>query len=47
MVKRNFTRKDLTDNIFKKIGFSKNFSSKITDNFFDTLVNHIIINNMR
>ena len=42
MVKRNFTRKDLTDNIFKKIGFSKNFSSKITDNFFDTLVNHII-----
>ena len=42
MVKKNFTRKDLSNNIFKNIGFSKNFSSKIIDIFFDTLINHII-----
>ena len=42
MVKKNFTRKDLSNNIFKNIGFSKNFSSKIIDSFFDTLINHII-----
>jgi len=42
MVKKNFTRKDLSNNIFKNIGFSKNFSSKIIDNFFETLINHII-----
>ena len=42
MVMKNFTRKDLSNNIFKNIGFSKNFSSKIIDSFFDTLINHII-----
>ena len=42
MVKKNFTRKDLSNNIFKNIGFSKNFSSKIIDSFFETLINHII-----
>ena len=42
MVKKNFTRKDLSNNIFKNIGFSNNFSSKIIDSFFETLINHII-----
>ncbi len=42
MVKKNFTRRDLSNNIFKNIGFSKNFSSKIIDSFFETLINHII-----
>jgi len=42
MVKKNFTRKDLSNNIFKNIGFSKNFSSKIIDSFFETLINYII-----
>ena len=42
MVKKNFTRKDLSNNIFKNIGFSKDFSSKIIDSFFETLINHII-----
>tara|TARA_B100001013_G_C24412421_1_gene364467 strand:+ start:87 stop:383 length:297 start_codon:yes stop_codon:yes gene_type:complete len=42
MVKKNFTRKDLSNNIFKNIGFSKNFSSKIIDSFFEILINHII-----
>ena len=42
MVKKNFTRKDLSINIFKKLGFSKNFSLEIVDNFFETLVQHIV-----
>ena len=42
MVKKNFTRKDLSNNIFKNIGYSKNFSSKIIDSFFETLISHII-----
>ena len=42
MVKKNFTRKDLSNNIFKNIGFSKNYSSKIIDSFFETLISHII-----
>ena len=42
MVKKNFTRKDLSNNIFKNIGFSSNFSAKIIDSFFETLINHII-----
>ena len=33
MVKKNFTRKELSNNIFKNIGYSKNFSSEIVDNF--------------
>ena len=42
MVKKNFTRKDLANNIFKEIGFSKNFSLGIVDNFFETLIQHLM-----
>ena len=42
MVKKNFTRKDLSNNIFKNLGFSRNFSSEIVDDFFETLIKHII-----
>ena len=42
MVKKNFTRKELSNNIFKRIGYSKNFSSEIVDDFFDTLIQHLI-----
>jgi len=42
MVKKNFTRKELSNNIFKRIGFSKNFSSVIVDDFFNTLIQHLI-----
>ena len=44
MVKKNFTRKDLIKAIFKNLGFSKNFSSKIVDNFFDILINDLVKN---
>tara|TARA_Y100000590_G_C15350822_1_gene875093 strand:+ start:278 stop:577 length:300 start_codon:yes stop_codon:yes gene_type:complete len=45
MVKKNFTRKNLSNNIFKNLGFSKNFSSKLVDNFFDNLTDFIIKSN--
>ena len=45
MLKKNFTRKDLSNKIYKNLGFSKNFSSKIIDNFFETLITEIIKSN--
>tara|TARA_B100000029_G_C17282275_1_gene853864 strand:+ start:262 stop:555 length:294 start_codon:yes stop_codon:yes gene_type:complete len=42
MVKKNFTRKSLNNKIYKNLGFSKNFSSKLTDDFFSILTNEII-----
>jgi len=45
MVKKNLTRKMLSNKIFKNIGFSKNFSSKIVDIFFKSLTNDLIKSN--
>ena len=45
MVKKNFTRKDLSNQIYKKLGFSKNLSSTIVDDFFETIINEVIKNN--
>ena len=42
MTDKNFTRKDLSNKIFKHLGFSKNLSSKIVDDFFETLISEII-----
>ena len=42
MTNKNFTRKDLSNKIFKNLGFSKNLSSKIVDDFFEILVLEII-----
>jgi len=42
MTKKNFTRKDLSNSIFKELGFSKNFSSTIVDDFFETLIQHLV-----
>ena len=42
MVKKNFTRKNLSNEIHKILGFSKNFSSKIVDDFFETLTSVLI-----
>ena len=38
MDKKNITRKNLSNKIYKIQGFSKNFSSTIVDNLFETLV---------
>ena len=45
MIKKNFTRKHLSNNIFRNIGFSKNLSSKIIDDFFETIILGIIKSN--
>ena len=45
MLKKNLTRKDLSNKIYQNIGFSKNFSSTIVHNFFDIIVSMIIKSN--
>ena len=45
MLKKNFTRKDLSNKIYQDLGFSKNLSSKIVDNFFEILISGIIKSN--
>ena len=45
MTNNNFTRKDLSNKIFKNLGFSKNLSSKIVDDFFEILILEIIKSN--
>ena len=42
MYSKNFTRKDLTKKINKNLGFSKNFSSKIVDDFIESLISELI-----
>ena len=42
MTKKNFTRKDLSNSIFKELGFSKNFSSTIVDDFFEILIQQLV-----
>ena len=46
MVNNNFTKKNLYNEIYKKIGFSKNLSSKITDNFLESLISELIKSNL-
>ena len=45
MTNKNFTRKDLSEKIYKNIGFSKSLSAKIVDNFFELIISGLIINN--
>ena len=45
MTKKNFTRKNLIRKIYQNVGFSKNFSSKIIDNFFESLISALIMSN--
>ena len=45
MVKKNFTRRDLSNQIYKKIKKKKNLSSTIVDDFFEIIINEVIKNN--
>ena len=45
MLKKNLTRKDLTNKIYQKLGFSKNFSSALIDDFFEIIVSELIKKN--
>ena len=42
MIKKNFTRKNLSNKIYQNLGFSKNFSSTVVDNFFETIASELI-----
>ncbi len=42
MLKKNFTRKNLSDNVHQNLGFSKNISSLIIDDFFESLIAELI-----
>jgi len=41
MSKKNFTRKDLSNKVYQNLGFSKNISSSIIDDFFESLVSEL------
>ena len=45
MEKKNFTRKDLSNKIYQNLGFSKNYSSTVIDNFFETLIQELLKSN--
>ena len=45
MVKKNFNRKNLSNKIYQNLGFSKNFSSLIVDNFFEIMTSELIRSN--
>ena len=45
MVKKNFTRKELSEKIYRNLGFSKNFSSIIIDDFFETITSELVKKN--
>ena len=45
MVKKKINRKNLSNKIYQTLGFSKNFSSAIVDNFFETLTAELIKSN--
>ena len=44
MFKKNFTRKDLSNKIYQNLGFSKNLSSIIINDFFDYISSQLIKN---
>ena len=46
MSNKNFTRKDLSNKIHKNVGFSKNLSLKIVDDFFESIILDIIKSNI-
>ncbi len=44
MTIKNFTRKELAGKIYQQLGFSKNYSSSMIDNFFEILISNLIKN---
>jgi len=43
MIKKNLTKKDITNKLHSRLGLSKNLLGNILDNFFQSLVNELII----
>ena len=45
MLKKNLTRRILYNKVHQSLGFSKNFSSTIIDDFFESLITELIRTN--
>ena len=45
MFKKNFTKKDLANKINQKVGFSKNLSSNLVDDFFENIMSELTKSN--
>ena len=45
MIVKNFTRKDLTNKIYKNLGFSKNFSSTLIEDLIESIISELIKSN--
>ena len=43
MLKKNCTRKHLSNKVYQNVGFPKRFSSTIIDDFFESLVSELVI----
>ena len=39
---KNFTRKDLSNKVYQNLGFSKNLTSSIIDDFIESLISELI-----
>ena len=42
MVLKNLTRKEISNKIYKNLGFSKNFSLSVVDDFIESLISELI-----
>jgi len=42
MIKKNLTRKELSNKIYRNVGFSKSFSLRLVDLFFESLSKELI-----
>ena len=45
MIKKNLTKKDISNKIFHILGFSKSLSSRIIDDFFESMISQLIKTN--
>ncbi len=43
MIKKNLTRKDITNKLHARLGLSKSLLSNILDNFFESLISELIV----
>ena len=44
MDNKNFNKKAIINKVYQKLGFSKNYSSSMIDNFFEILISNLIKN---
>ena len=45
MLKKNFTRQNLSNKVYQNLGFSKKLSSTLIDDFFESLASELIKSN--